>query len=262
MEQIKSFDRICSLISSCMKKGVKTNNFLTAEDYRADIASGSLFCHTWSGGLIVLRRRAGYSRLYFHIFEPFSTPDIKINELTVLELPFRPGDSEGELLSYWKSVGFNARLNRIRLQRSGTSPCPETDTNMEIKRPQPSELGMLAGLYENCFDRYTGCIPDMDELRAIIDGGSIFCTRAPDKSIGGFIEFTRSSSKSRIRHLAVREDMRGRGISKALISFYLRSITPTRSLVWTAEDNEPAQRAYSGCGYSRDGWRSVVLIKS
>ena len=215
MEQIKSFERISSLISSCMKKGVKTNNFLTAADYEADIASGSLFCHTWPGGLLVLRRRKGYNRLYFHIFEPYRPPEIEINELTVLELPMRPDDAEGGLLSeYWKNAGFKVRLNRIRLQRSEAQPFPEISEDREIRKPQPPDLEALVKLYEGCFDRYTGCIPNMEELRAIVDGGNIFCALAPDKSIGGFIQFT-PYPNSRIRHLAVREDLRGKGISKA-----------------------------------------------
>lgn len=263
MEQIVSFDRVSSLISSCMRKGVKTNNFLTAGDYLCDIASGSLFCHAWPGGLLILRRRPGYSRLYFHLLELHSAPDIEINEPVVLELTQKPADRDaGHLLEYWKNAGFRDCLNRIRLQRAGTEPCPEINTLAEIRRPQLSEQRELAGLYESCFDRYTGCIPDTTELRAIIDNGDIFCISAPDKAIGGFISFNRFPSGSRICHLAVREDLRGRGISKALISFYLRSVNPKRSLVWTAEDNVPAQRAYLSCGYSLDGWRSAVLISN
>lgn len=262
MEQILSFDRISSLISSRMKKGVKTNNFLTAEDYRAEIAKGSLFCDTWPGGLMVMLRRKGFYRLYFHISEPYPPPDEIISGAAVLELPFRPGEDAGEALEYWKSAGFALRLNRIRLQRADANAGQEIISDVPVRKAGPEDLDELAGLYEDCFDRYTGCIPDYEELSSLIGDGGIYRSGAPDGSISGFIVFTPSPARSKICHLAVREDMRGRGISKSLISYYLRNVRPKRSLVWTGEDNGPAKKAYMSFGYVPDGWRSAVLLKN
>ena len=151
MEQIVSFDRVSSLISSCMRKGVKTNNFLTAGDYLCDIASGSLF-PCLARRSFDLRRGRATAGFIFTCLSPFR-PDIEINEPVVLNCSKARGQ-DADTFGILENAGSDCLTEYAFSARS----LVRNNTFAEIRGSARSRR--TAAGYESCFDRYTGCIPD------------------------------------------------------------------------------------------------------
>ena len=101
----------------------------------------------------------------------------------------------------------------------------------------------------------------VDEFAAVGTGGLALSgqEKAVVISMGTGTAFIWAEKGGEIRHLAVREDARGHGLSARLISAYLSAIGGAASNVWTGAGNEPALRAYARAGFRTDGWESVVL---
>ena len=81
------------------------------------------------------------------------------------------------------------------------------------------------------------------------------------RALSGLIHFTNTRRGGEIRHLALRPQDRGRGLSRALIAGCLRALEGGACTVWTGADNRPALGAYQSMGFQADGWRSAVLIR-
>ncbi len=264
MKPIEDYAEIPPLLAGYFRRGVRTNHFLSAADHQADIAAKNLYCHTWPGGLLLIRQREGYRRLYFFITDPKSLPTLDFGGIAVTEIPSRPRDGEdGELFQFWRRIGFERTLERLRLQCSGEAveaaariPAPP----LPIRRATAADSAALGRLYAECFDPYFGCIPNQEERNRALAGGQIFCAEGETGGLCGLIG-TSPPPYNEIRHLAVAGDRRGKGVASALVRHYLMAARPKKGLVWTGARNEAAIRLYENCGYSGDGWKSTVFMR-
>jgi N-acetylglutamate synthase-like GNAT family acetyltransferase len=261
MKQIKNYCEVSPLVSAQFRKGVRTNNFLSVEAYQAEIAQGSLYTHVWQGGLVFLRRRRGYWQLNFYLNDLSAPLDTDLNGIIVVEIPVRPKDLADDLLNYWKRQGFVHRFDRLRFIRPAGQAIDVFNSDIKVKKAEPSDCSALLDLMSECFDPITGCIPTQAELIGDINRDNVFCAKDMKAKICGLLHITRAASYTEIRHLAVREDMRGKHISRQLFSYYMNSTDFKKSLVWTSNKNSSAIRFYQSCGYTTDGWTSSVLVK-
>ncbi|MCL1835374.1 MAG: GNAT family N-acetyltransferase [Oscillospiraceae bacterium] len=185
------------------------------------------------------------------------------------------------------SSGAHATLE-ARNRASGV-PSPRIATS--------SDREGLRMLLIDSFNSLTGCLPEDEELSKDIAEGCVLCVtgaggesdnlqgNAPktciaaesSSSVGhaagnsdnaaspaplpaaGLLRFARRQASLEIAHLAVREDMRGRGISGKLLEHFISNRGGLPVTVWVNEGNIPAERAYSSSGFTPDGLRSVVL---
>lgn len=254
MRRISSYDEISRLVSKQFKRGVMTNNFLIQSDYTAGIAGESLFYHEWDGGLLVFKRLPGYDRMYYHITDSDVPCKVELLNTVVTEIPHKPG-REDAAADYLLRHGFYKAVERVRLCRHSDDSMA-ADLQIVIRFASASDADNISALLHSCFDRYTGCIPEGDELCSCL--GSIYCAFGPDSSLTGLLHFSDKGNGTEIRHLAVREDLRGAGIASALLAIYHSGTH--KSLVWTGADNHAALELYRKHGYEPDGWTSEVLL--
>ena len=99
MRQITDYKEISPVILKYFKRGVITNNFLTAEDYKAEIAEGRLFVDSTDDTLFIYLKREEFYILYFYTFS-------KTAELPVLDLPI-VSESVGDGAEFLKNNGFS-----------------------------------------------------------------------------------------------------------------------------------------------------------
>ena len=260
MERMDDLDRLSGLINSRLRRGVRTNNTLSAEDYRREMAAGSLYAHLLDGGLLLLRRRAGYWLLNYYLApgaEPFALP---VEGRMVVELPFRPKDApvEGELLALFRASGFHETLRRVRLERPAGA-AEAVGTEFRFRRGTEEELPGAMELLAGCFDPVTGCLPSEEALKTDILAGNLTCALDREGKLAGLLHGSRGRAAAEIRHLAVRPDLRGRGCGRGLIAAWLESVEHGNTKVWTGADNAAALGTYGSAGYRRDGWYSVVM---
>jgi GNAT superfamily N-acetyltransferase len=241
-----------------MKKGVVTNNFLSADAYRDAIDLGALQYVKYPGGLFFLRDCGDVRRLSFDVWDLSASPELDFPCVTALEIPRRSNTQIDALLDFWHKLGFTQILERVRLTRDASAPERMRDNAQSAGPAQPSDADAILALLRDCFDVVTGCLPSPRELESEIAGNSVF--RALDGSFGvcGVLR-ARFGAVCEIQSLAVRGDVRRRGVASALYDAFALAHPDGKCRVWTGTDNAPALAFYGERGFTPDGMTSVVL---
>jgi len=240
-----------------MKPGVVTNNFITPDGYRSEIAAGSLYVHDWSGNLLLLRKRDGYHLLTFYLNDLNMLPDIALPPDTVTEIPQKPSGANPDAVEYWMQIGDRQTLKRIRLTRKSDQATALYGRETFALCATPEDFNEIHALLRDSFDHRTGCLPSETELCRDIADGAVMCVR--DGPICGVLRMSARSKSVEICHLAVREDMRGRGVAYSLVQAFVERYGDKKSTVWMVDGYAPALKVYTAAGFVPDGWRSVVL---
>ncbi|MBQ2727269.1 MAG: GNAT family N-acetyltransferase [Clostridia bacterium] len=255
MKRIESSGELYDGINKILAKSssVCTNFFLPQEETERSLASGDLFVHHTDSGILIYRRRETYYRTYFYLADP-EHPEMEPPDLpAVLEIPYRDRDTTAKnAVCGFAETGFATLFHRFRMTRRGSEP----DGLGTIIPARPDQLDTLMTLFRENFHPYAGCIPTEKELADEIAAGHILT----DMNASGLLHFTKSRTGSELRHLAVAQSMRNRGIAGGLVQTYLSLCGSKKSTVWVREDNEPAIRTYEKSGYKADGMKSAVLI--
>lgn len=252
-----------------IKPGVITNNFMEKRDYLSEIERGTLYYETWKGGLLLLRRRRGFSRLNYYLTGPDVLPELPERETLVTEHVFRPGDDGKEIYDFLNRLGFEALFQRARFVREEDGgKVPEYDGGKVKNGGSGAETASAEDaedIYEllvSCFSPETGCLPERDELPALAEEGRIICARDESGGIAGILHFKSAKKTWEIRHLAVSEEMRGLGIAGGMAEMCFQLNVGKTGLVWARKDYAPAVGFYRNTGYRPDGWTSAVMRRS
>jgi len=257
MRQIVDFGEVSRLVTAHMKPGVFTNNFITPDQYHVEISAGTLYEYEWGGGLLFLRKRDGRHLLTFYIHDTDISLGADLPPDTVTEIPRKPsGESAAAVaVDYWIRSGMKLDFERIRMTRP--AGCGAEPVSHTVHVAQEADLGGATELLNGSFDPKTGCLPTESELCGDIADGNVLCAR--DGGVCGILRVVTRPASAEIRQLAVREDMRGRGVAKSLVSAFAERYGDKKSIVWLMDGNAPALRVYTSAGFVPDGWRSTVL---
>jgi len=275
MEKIIDITQASKLAFAHMKPGVITNHVMTAAEYRMEIEAGSLYAHTWPGGLLFLRGREGYFQLSYYLCDLNILPACEMPGKVFTEIAHKPSgaDLAGQGVSFWERVGFVTQFKRVRLTRLPQ----ETNCNEESASWQQSNIAAkncmdnvtLANnddteachtlLYNN-FDRLTGYLPVYQELASDIENGRILCMKDTQDVVCGLLRFINKPASVEIRQLALRDDMRGQGLARLLLDAFICKLDGKKSTVWVRDGYLPALRAYNAAGFNIDSWQSVVMV--
>lgn len=158
-------------------------------------------------------------------------------------------------LSQLEQAGWKVLFHRDRRER------PKEEAR-EIEQPQMGSeetADAVLAFLQSSFDSLTGCLPTQAQLASQIAMGEVVAQRE-NGDIAGVLHFEKGRASSEIRHLAVREDQRGKGVASKLLREYLRRTDGAKSLVWARRGNLPAEHFYESHGYRCDGWHSAVLV--
>ncbi len=250
MEIITSPEAAKALLDAHMRRGVLFSRSFSAAELALETEAGTLFGEEHPGCLLLARRRGAHQILSFALDKDAALPSTAFDRPTVLELAWRDLDPERRLLvPEWEKRGFVPVLRRLRLAREkGGMPLP-----LELPRAAEADLPALRALLEKSFDPLTGCLPTDAALAADVESGHVLFDGA------ALLRFS-SGFSLEIRQLAVAPEKRGQGRARALLERFTTVSDSKHITVWTAETNIPALRLYERCGFSPDGWKSVVLV--
>ena len=252
-----------------IKPGVITNNFMEKRDYLSEIERGTLYYETWKGGLLLLRRRRGFSRLNYYLTGPDVLPELPERETLVTEHVFRPGDDGKEIYDFLNRLGFEALFQRARFVREEDGgKVPEYDggkvknggSGAETASAEDAEAHM-SFWFPASVRKPAACRKETNCRRWRKRDATI---RARDESggIAGILHFKSAKETWEIRHLAVSEEMRGLGIAGGMAEMCFRLNVGKTGLVWARKDYAPAVGFYRNTGYRPDGWTSAVMRRS
>jgi GNAT superfamily N-acetyltransferase len=268
MELIKEYETISALITQSLKKGVRTNTAMSREGYEREIRRGTLMAGMTDTGLIILRNRESHIKMNFYIndiscklkMDDICTADSSAKPI-VTEIAYRERDAAlKEAVQYLRECGFESILHRVHLTHGTDGGSAAVSTMPVPHKASPTDTAEVMQLMKSCFDDLTGCIPEEDELYADICSGGVTVTDDDTGAAAGLIHFSVSGKSAEIRHLAVRSDMRGKGLSLQLVNSMLSAADGLKVSVWTGEQNTAALSTYRECGFKPDGRQSEVLI--
>lgn len=259
MRRFESYQALEPVLSAQLGRGVRTNAFSSPEEYRQEIAEGRLFWEESPQGLLLFHQRDGFWRVNFYL-RGGEAPQLALDRPAVMEIAFRSRDAAlAETVKLWEAKGFRRTLTRRRLARPKDAPLNALKAAEAVEAAGPEELEAVEKLLKACFHPLWGCLPTRKELLAALEAGEVLALRRD--GLAGLLHFSTGRGGGQIRHLAVREDARGRGLGGVLLEEYLARTGGERSLVWTGEDNAPALGLYKKHRFAEDGWSSAVLCR-
>ena len=252
MQRAESYAALAPLLSAQLRRGVVTNCFLSAEDYRRELPRG-LYYEERGDCLLLLRQRPGHLILNFYL-QPgssFFLPDVQAPVVTELSCRAKDADAMAAAAEQLQGLGFAECFRRLRRTRLATeAPRADEPANVPFDAVQ-------AFLYAQ-FDPLTGCIPPEDALRAATAAGEMLCL-TDESGIAGVLHYAPGRAACELRHLAVREDCRGRGLAQQLLTHMTARTGGQKCTVWARAGNTPAERFYEKNQFQPDGWSSAVL---
>lgn len=262
MRQIQSYDELSPLLSAQLRRGVITNSALTPEDWQREIEAGALWCRSWEGGLLLLRRRKGYARLNFYLRELSLPADLAWDGPTVMEIAARPRDEAlGRAVDFWKGQGFSELFHRERMTLPKGIKIPLGDSPLTPRAAVPGDLERVWAMYREHYDPVTSCMPTKDELARDIAAGRVLCAAAPDGSVAGMQRFVLGPGRVQPQHLAIDPAYRRQGGGQLLMAYCAELTGYARNVLWVRTDNPTARRLYVKLGYVPDGWGSTALYR-
>lgn len=262
MRQITSYEELAPLLSAQLRRGVATNAALTPEDWRREIANETLWAQSWGDGLLLLRRRKGFSRLNFYLRTLSLPGGLDWDGPIVMEIAARPKDENLLRVSaFWEGQGFQVLFRRERMILPQNTRVSAGDGPLLPRIAGTADIGPIEDLLRDNFDPVTGCLPTKAELAYDLETGRVVCADGPDGKAAGLLHIAAGRGSTQLRHLAVGQPYRRQGGAQALLARYLEHTGFAKSLVWVRADNEPGRRFYTKNGYRPDGWGSTVLYR-
>ncbi len=256
MERIDRYDALAELASRHMTKGVRANTLVSQAEYGPAAESGGLLAQETPAGLLIARDRGDHHRLNFYLSDLTVPLGANLPAPAVTEVAFRPRDTGlQETVPYLQSQGFALLLWRIRMSRPAGLPEPPA---LPVRTAEPTENRAVQAFLRENFSPLTGCLPNEAELAETLAQGQVLVLEEAG-AFSGWLHFSHDGKSGEIRHLAVRADHRGRGLTRPLIAAFLQATGGAKSTVWLREDFPAARAAYETMGFAPDGRRSAVL---
>jgi len=241
------------------------------EEYRKEISDGNLYSYEWDGGVLFLRRKESRHLMTFLVRDTDSFPDVELPEDTVMEIQQKPTE---KAVAFWTRNGFTPAFERIRMVRPpcNESPPYKADGASMVSSATIENYNDIRKLVWDSFDHSTGCIPNDEELRASIASGDIIIVEFEQPpvqpgaylyqtALGGMLRVGEKPASVEIRQLAIRQDLRGKGLSHDLVTAFTARFAEKKQLVWVRDGYTPAIKTYKAAGFIPDGRRSVVLVR-
>lgn len=270
MKKVKQLGEITSLISSYMKKGVLTNNFIMQDKYVDYISSGTLYYENTDNALVLLVDSLNHWRVYYHIRELDATVELPKDKPLVMELVYK-NDNQAlrDQLAFWEERGFKPYISRARM--NGNPYTLQILSNAAYPTEYAAEemANEIHKIISEAFDPYLGCVPDIAEVKEYIRKKEISVIQTPEGSIQGVLHTASKNNMYFIWHLVISPEARGKGLAKGLLACFCNSIKQANSLdqnqntriqLWVKKDNKSARGLYEAVGFSYDGWESIGLI--
>lgn len=255
MIKADSPETVSSLIRKHFGRGMVTNCFLTGDQIKTETENGSLYYIDSESSLLLFKMRDGYQIMYFYMnSEEPVLPEIPHG--TVCEIAYR--DKDQPLINtslFLQNNGFTKLFSRDRLLLPALGKY-EADTTVSFAKPD--EFDTVKSILYSCFDKRTGCLPSDGDIISDIEANNIFVKRNEEGKPVGLIHISVQKAFSEIRHLAINEEYRGKGLSSSLLGSFLKC-AEGRIRVWVRNDNVPAVKAYMKFGFINDSMKSDVI---
>ena len=193
-----------------IRPGVVTNNFMDKSDYLSEIESGTLYYHAYEGGLLLFRRRRGFSLMNYYLTDPEILPKLTEGEILLTEPVLRPEDDGETVLRFLKDLGFETLFHRERFvrQEEMSSGRQEEAAGAEERENVTAARTDMSG-YRSGIAELPGFGDDFSEAGGEAAGGRIRVCRAERGDDQGVYDRLTSCFDPQTACLPQRQEIKG-----------------------------------------------------
>ena len=210
MEKAVDYRSLSRLVMAQIRPGVVTNNFMDKSDYLSEIESGTLYYHAYEGGLLLFRRRRGFSLMNYYLTDPEILPKLTEGEILLTEPVLRPEDDGETVLRFLKDLGFETLFHRERFvrQEEMSSGRQEEAAGAEERENVTAARNDMSG-YRSGIAELPGFGDDFSEAGGEAAGGRIRVCRAEPGDDQGVYDLLTSCFDPQTACLPQRQEIKG-----------------------------------------------------
>jgi len=247
--------------------GYATNLFAPPTETARWIAARALSLLQEERALLVLRRDAGFHRLY-HVASDAPALSAALGSLcAAMPEAMLVTDLVGKRESLGAVVDahlLHAFLPHARLQRMYRLVEPSADDGRidpDVVQAGPGDVHRVRALMQRQLDPYSEQIPDLDQLRdAVAKGSVLVVSRGPE--LAGVLVHDTVGFTSTLRYWHVDERFRNQGVGARLIkTFFGLCRDSKRILLWVIAGNDDAIARYRHYGFRDDALVDDIMLR-
>ena len=263
--RIESLVEYYDLVEQYNRKGRLTNDYLQ-NDAVSLINNGRLFSVCGNDNAALLVQKDGFWRLYYYINEIEEALCLPAGEF-VSEILFRSSQGEPvQQIQYLERCGFKRNLRRDLLYAKYSDfilPSVLPEVQIEIAQSM-EDVKWAAELFNSSFDKWSGDYISSSDYLVMFEEGSLLLAKDTNGNRLGAFESGIDKGVNWLKHFAVTELARGKGVGKALLDAVIEKghvDDNSRYMLWVQHQNASALRLYERIGFSYIGKSTISMIK-
>ena len=266
LKKIKTADRYQGIVDRYGPKGCWSNDYIQTEA-ESLIEKGKLYECCFDSNAFLFVEKDGFLRVYYYVNDPLEIAIFDDNEF-VTEILYRDfqGEPTGQI-DYLQSCGFRRHLTRDLMGARYAELTPSVpDTGLRIGNAVSlDEVRWAAELFNSTFDKWSGDYISPSYYRTLLDSNAILIAKDLQGNMLGAFESGAERNVNWLRHFAITESARGKGIGKALLNAVIEKghvDEKSRYMLWVQHQNEKAVGMYQKKGFKYMGKSSLSMIIS
>ena len=262
--KIETFEQYSQLVEQYNRKGCITNDYLQNE--AADlIVHDSLFAVYGEDNVALLVQKDGFQRLYYYINNHDEKLEFPRGEY-VTEILFRGENAPEAEVQWLEKMGF--RKNLIRDQyfakyASLTPPVLFSGLKIETATTEEDALWAIK-LFNASFDKWSGDYIPEAMAQLLIQENAFLMAKDTGGNRLGALQLETIKGVTRLNHVAVVEEARGKGAGLGLVEAYIERghvDDSSRYMLWVQRQNTPAVNMYKKKGFASMNKSTLSMIK-
>lgn len=247
--------------------GCKHSNVYLQSRAKSLISVGKLYVVGTESNAFLYAKEPVCYRMYYYLNdfeEPISLPDVD----TVVEVLFRGNlGIPREEVDFLKGNGFKENLVRDQYtavyKNINKKPSPEGITVRYADNIE--EVERACELFNESFDKFSGDMIPSEDYRRLYEERDILIANSDKDEFLGAGHFSIKGKISELRHLAVNEEARGKGVGSAILNAYIsqsHNMGIGRFSLWVQQQNTIAVSMYEKAGFRYCNKSTLSMIKS
>ena len=253
--RVTRYEDVRQALQSFQANGRRAHSSLywLPDTLRESAEAGRLTLCMGNTALLLLRDEGTHYACQLVADERFDWPLPPMEKPVVCELVYTDRRPLPQALTHSLLAGGLSRL-RTTL-RFTCAPPFSCDMPPEVRPATADDLPAVCALLQAYFDPRLDFIPQEAELCAALATGALLVLPQGDKTTG-FVYAPVERNRGTLRHIAVAEGYRGRGLAKPLMRAALARFAACGAKsaeLWSGAGNETAHHLYRAFGFAPDG---------
>lgn len=262
IEDLSRYKQICDQYGM---RGCASNDYIQQDAARL-IEQGALYETCGEKNAFLFVQKEGFWRLYYYLNDFNEELAIDKGEF-VTEILYRGVQGEpGDQVRFLENCGFKRNLTRdlFFVKYANVSHAALPSDLVIADAISLAEVEWAAKLFNSTFDKWSGDFISPASYQSLLDRKCILVAKDSKGELLGAFESEVERGVNWLRHFAVTETARGRGVGKSLLDSVIEKghvDENSRYMLWVQQNNHPAVNMYKKKGFSYMGKSTLSMIK-